>query len=142
MALTTDIFDWVNELFSAGTNKPLNAEAINSSPGGQYASLGEALRDLKTVIRDQSLSHGWGTLAKWKYFKNTTDNTPVGKAASVANTSTGTASSTLLAWTAPGATELVIKLTAAGLQNMQDKSIDEETWGSLDFSPGTMLLIY
>ena len=142
MALTTDIFDWVNELFSAGTNKPLNAEAINSSTGGQYASLGEALRDLKTVIRDQSLSHGWGTLAKWKYFKNTTDNTPVGKAASVANTSTGTASSTLLDWTATGATELVIKITAAGLQNMQDKSIDEETWGSLDFSPGTMLLIY
>jgi hypothetical protein len=71
MALESNIFDWSR---TVSGNAPADTDNLNSSSANQYTDLGEMFRDLKQVIRDQSLSHGWGTINNRTYFKNVGTN--------------------------------------------------------------------
>jgi hypothetical protein len=137
MSIETTIFDWVRELYTGTTNTPKDAETINSSDADKYANLGEAFRDLKQVIRDQSLSHGWGTLAKWKYFKNDTTGSKFSRYNPVTPLP---ALATKLDWDLD--TEVVIKLAGTALQSLGAASTDAATNASLDFPTGTMFVIF
>ena len=53
---TTSILDWKT---TATDNTPANSSNVNSSASGEYNGLANAIRDVKGVIRAESLNLGW-----------------------------------------------------------------------------------
>tara|TARA_Y100001963_G_scaffold157206_1_gene252776 strand:- start:472 stop:1710 length:1239 start_codon:yes stop_codon:yes gene_type:complete len=129
MAIESDIYDW---LVTVDSNKPLDGELVNSGDAAQYTDLGEAFRDLKQVIRDQSISQGWGTLPKWKYIKGAADSTSF----SLTNPTGATAGK--VNW---GTDDIIIKIHKDELV-FDQASTASITQTSMDFTPGTMVVIY
>ena len=146
MSLTSNILDWVTSLTG---NLPTDTTAINSSSVNEYKNIGEAFRDLKQVIRDQSLSHGWGTLGQWKYFSNATDEETFLKFHGTLPSSNTTPPSQLLDWAVPfDATDpdadMIIQIKRNGTLGVKNLSNarDAQTRASLDFTPGTMFTAF
>ena len=145
MSLESNIFNWVTTIAS---NVPQDTTNINVSSGTtDYKNIGEAFRDLKQVIRDQSLSHGWGTLGQWKYFSNASDDATFLKFHGTLPNSGSTAATALLDWNVPAAdsttgADMIIQIKAGSLSSLGNANADATTRASLDFTPGTMFTAF